>query len=47
VRRPIAIDSNPNGFLYNCSWANDKYLICNFRGTVDYGKLYVGLTGCW
>ncbi|WP_343806966.1 S9 family peptidase [Alteraurantiacibacter aestuarii] len=42
VQRPIAVDSNPNGFLTNCDWANEQYLLCNFRGTSKFGDMFIG-----
>ncbi|WP_336977499.1 alpha/beta hydrolase family protein [Altererythrobacter fulvus] len=44
VPRPIALDSNHNGFLTNCDWASEDYLICNFRGTTDFGGMKLGFT---
>lgn len=42
VQRPIALDSNPNGFITHCEWANEEYLICNFRGTSDISRAFIG-----
>lgn len=44
IRRPIALDSNRNGFLTNCDWGSDEYLICNFRGTTDFGGAKIGFS---
>lgn len=42
LQRPVAVDSNTNGFITHCDWGSEEYLVCNFRGTEEYGRYRIG-----
>ncbi|WP_338244702.1 alpha/beta hydrolase family protein [Aurantiacibacter hainanensis] len=42
AQRTVAVDSNTNGFITNCDWGSEEYLVCNFRGTEEFGRYRIG-----